>query len=298
MILVNNSKSDVPRGVLVEGQRQLPLVYIQEPIAGKSRALNRALDIVRGTLIIFTDDDILMSPVWISEFVRAAQSYAQAHIFCGPVLPLFPIDTPLWLRDHPFAGVSFGKFMPPFPEGPLPAEWTPSGGNFAVRASAVKGRRFRLDLGPSVHGNFMGEDTDFVQNLYHKPEQLVFLPAASVQHCIRPEATAIPVLQERAFNSGRSIMIMKAAPVIIGYKISDNGQPHVHAFEISILRNFYLGQLYQADAQNTLHAWQLLIDAIEQLGGSGAMSGICPVAAEWLNRRSAFLADFKQIPAD
>lgn len=291
LVAVDNGSTDQTSATLETMRSQLPLVCLRESIAGKSRALNRALDIVRGKLIIFTDDDILVLPTWISELIRASHSYPDACVFCGPVIPLFPDDTPIWLRNHPFSAIAFAKFMPSVPEGPLPAQWVPSGGNFAVRATAMNGHRFRLDLGPSIYGNLMGEDTDFVERLCRQPEQLIFIPGAAVQHCIRPELTVLPVLQERAFNSGRSLMIMGKEPTFVALKSSeDSSRSEVRAFEMGIVLSFYFGQLYQADLDGKHQHCQLLMNGIEQLGWPRDVERIALSAAEWLRTAPACLA--------
>ena len=65
VVVINNGSTDSTQSVLEQNWPGLELVGLFEPIAGKSRALNRALEITRGALVVFTDDDVKLSPSWV-----------------------------------------------------------------------------------------------------------------------------------------------------------------------------------------------------------------------------------------
>jgi hypothetical protein len=46
-------------------QKQLPLLLLHEPVAGKARAINMALDHLNGELVVFTDDDVRPGYAWV-----------------------------------------------------------------------------------------------------------------------------------------------------------------------------------------------------------------------------------------
>lgn len=68
LVVDNGSKDDTP--LVIESSKTLfqdiRLIPLFEPKPGKSRALNRALSVARGDVILFTDDDVLPPPNWIS----------------------------------------------------------------------------------------------------------------------------------------------------------------------------------------------------------------------------------------
>jgi glycosyltransferase involved in cell wall biosynthesis len=72
IIAVDNASSDQTRDLLEAAREVLPLVVVCEPRQGKSFALNRALESVRGDLVVFTDDDVLPVPGWLQAYAAGA----------------------------------------------------------------------------------------------------------------------------------------------------------------------------------------------------------------------------------
>ena len=112
--------------VLADAKDCLPLIALHEAVPGKNRAVNGALERVRGHLIIFTDDDICPEPGWARAMVAAAARWPDADVFAGVVRPMYPAETPEWLRAHHFARAAFSLFDHPLAEGPLPRRCCPS----------------------------------------------------------------------------------------------------------------------------------------------------------------------------
>ena len=243
VIVVDNGSTDGTQDVLRSLGSELPLVTLTVPTRGKSRALNTALEICRGSLVAFTDDDVLVSSGWGRDLLRASENYPRHTVFCGPIIPRFPPDTPEWLRKHDYANAAFGRFQPPVPEGPLAPPALPYGANFAVRSSRLRDMRFRLDLGPAEEP-FMCEDTNFGQRLRNQGEGFVYVPKASITHLIRPDLITMPSLFRRAYYFGRSIvrtsgMMMTAPPE------PRTSLPEAQWFEMGCLLNMYYGQAYE-----------------------------------------------------
>ena len=100
------------QSVLERAQRQLPLIVLSEPVAGKNLALNRALARARGSLLLFTDDDGEPTAAWLANHLAAMRRYPETNVFAGPVVPSLPLDAPEWLRSHHFASGFYGRFEP------------------------------------------------------------------------------------------------------------------------------------------------------------------------------------------
>ena len=66
--------------------------YLHEPRPGLSIARNAGVQAIKGTLVAFTDDDVVPSPSWTMEIVRALSSTAVDAV-TGLVLPA-RLDTP------------------------------------------------------------------------------------------------------------------------------------------------------------------------------------------------------------
>jgi len=252
VIIVNNGSTDETEAVLARDW-DLNMVCLHEPVAGKSRALNRALPEIRGRLVVFTDDDITASDEWLLSLLRARQRHAFATVFCGPIIPQFPSGTPTWLWQHPLCMALFAQFTPDIPEGLLPSEMLPFGPNFAVQASAMKTLEYRLDLGPSQeNGPMLGEDTDFARRLREQGEDILYVPDAFVNHLVGPEKIESSWIFTRAFYMGRSRIVLYKTPrleMAAVWRQNENLEPaEAREFARGFVLNYCCGQIHQLRA--------------------------------------------------
>jgi glycosyltransferase involved in cell wall biosynthesis len=268
VVVVDNGSVDGTAELLHLKQADLRLVSLYEGIAGKSRSLNLALSQVTGNLILFTDDDVKIGRDWVKNYVRAAEKFASCALFCGPIIPEFPSETPPWLKEHQWNTSFFGVFNEERLEGPLPDELMPFGANVAVRAKAIAGMHFRLDLGPSeMNGKLLGEDIDFARQVRAKWRDCVYIPSAPVRHHIRPEQIAPAWLYDRAFVFGRSVMMLERPVLIVtDFKPNDLAltEDGIHIDEVCLL-HYYCGQLSACSPANSADVSKLrqAIDALD-----------------------------------
>jgi glycosyltransferase involved in cell wall biosynthesis len=67
ILIVDNGSSDTTKEAVFYQQIYNPNIrYIYEPLPGKSRALNRGIDLSSGKIILLTDDDVAPQENWIS----------------------------------------------------------------------------------------------------------------------------------------------------------------------------------------------------------------------------------------
>ncbi|HEV2965213.1 MAG TPA: glycosyltransferase [Candidatus Angelobacter sp.] len=246
LIVVDNGSTDETQSVL-SNESQLPLVSLYEETAGKSRALNKALDAARGELLVFTDDDVIPCPTWLLNYYSESLEYSTAVLFCGPIVPQFPEQTPQWLSTHPSSQILFGNFQPDLPEGPLPSTLMPYGANFAARRSAVGELRFDVQLGPSAeNGRMCGEDSEFMARLRRKGGSPIFVPSCSVVHRVTPAQIEPAALFEKAFQMGKSTARILGKAVFLheqyGYEFNSTDNDAKGHFERGLLINLYCGQ--------------------------------------------------------
>ena len=255
VIVVDNGSKDNTQEVIARKSGCMNLVDFFEREGSKSKALNRALDHVSGGLVVFADDDVTCPPNWLQAYQEAAMKFPCASVFCGPVVPDFPIETPQWLRAHPICGpLFFARYEPGYAEGPLPEPLTemnfPFGANYAVRASALKNIRFRTDLGPSEeNGPLYDEDTEFFSRLHDQVGEFIFAPGAKVAHHIDARRTEWSTLFEKAFHYGRTVAIRNCCPVPPiehpSFPFADEDASTIEKFETGCVLNFLCGQLYE-----------------------------------------------------
>ena len=71
LLIINNNSVDRTDSVIDSFRSQLPLRRLFEPNHGLSHARNLAVSEARGDYILWTDDDTLVDPNWIKEYVEA-----------------------------------------------------------------------------------------------------------------------------------------------------------------------------------------------------------------------------------
>lgn len=204
ILIVDNGSRDATPAVLARFARQLPLVAIREPRAGKNRALNRALERARGRLFVFTDDDVIVSPAWLQSLRAAAERWPEAAGFGGPIEPVFPPGTPGWIASPDFvlASEAFGA-KPRSAEAYSDA--LPFGANLALRSSLFEKLRFDEAIGPvaDVASYVQGSEYALLSRLREGGARFVHVPDAAVAHVLLPHQVELDWLLGRAERIGR-----------------------------------------------------------------------------------------------
>jgi glycosyltransferase involved in cell wall biosynthesis len=188
LVIADNGSTDATASVLERYSTVLPLVSVYEPVAGKNRALNRAISKIEGDLTVVTDDDIIPDRDWLIQLCRAAESQPEATVFGGTVIPLWPAERPAFLSEK---AVNFSIL---YALNEQPEGWCQGdvifGPNMAVRSVVFhEGITFSENVGPdnSRRAYVMGGETDFVLRVMAAGRRAWFAPASRVQHVVRPD---------------------------------------------------------------------------------------------------------------
>ncbi len=204
VIVVDNGSVDGTPSVLEEARGNLPLRPLWQSTPNKSRALNCALNVAKGGLVVFTDDDVIPDPGWLKAYLGASGRWPRDAVFCGRIEPLFPLGTPEWMMAADFerACVCFSAFHPAHEE--MPVEESPVGPNFAMLRHVIAGSRFDETVGPRGGSYSMGEDTRFVRQVKNRGHRVIYVPTARLQHVVRPDMVTTHGLFRRAEMAGRA----------------------------------------------------------------------------------------------
>ena len=116
VIVVDNGSEDATPQVLAEWSRRDERIRaVEQPEVGLSRAKNAGIRSARGELVLFTDDDVVVSDAWIAAYVDFFTRRRSAPVLAGgPVLPI-PHDLsewPRWLRAEALADLPCRYFGP------------------------------------------------------------------------------------------------------------------------------------------------------------------------------------------
>ena len=113
IIIVDNNSTDDTRervhAMIGETDR---IRYVFEPRQGVSYGRNAGTAASCSPIIAFVDDDVRVSPVWLTALTRAFREHPEIAYVGGRIAPLFPSPPPFWYthdsHSSPLALVDYG----------------------------------------------------------------------------------------------------------------------------------------------------------------------------------------------
>jgi glycosyltransferase involved in cell wall biosynthesis len=240
IIAIDNASTDATTQVLESFAGRLPIVVTHCASKGKNSALNSALPLVDGDLVIFTDDDILPAVDWLTSLKKAADENPDYDIFGGAIEPDWPHPPAQWIIEQVHLGVTYALTDPALPTGEISPKqiWGP---NMMVRGRVFSnGHRFSESIGPRAGTSYiMGSETEFTTRLAGHGYRSWFTSEARVRHMIRPEQMDREWILGRALRYGRTTAMNEFR----------NGKIALGGFPFGTPR-----WIYRAIASNALHA--------------------------------------------
>jgi len=188
----------------------LPLRVIEVPTPGKSHALNEALPLVETELVAFVDDDHRVDEDYLVAIEAAAQTWPDAGLYCGRILPDWDGGEPPWVHDEgPYR--IYPLPVPRFDQGDTPREITaevgpiPGGGNLVVRRRVFEATGpFSTELGPHGHDLGGGEDSEYVLRALSRGERCQYVPDIVQHHYVDTERLRLGYLLKKSYQRTRS----------------------------------------------------------------------------------------------
>jgi glucosyl-dolichyl phosphate glucuronosyltransferase len=204
MVVVDNGSADATPIVLESFKKTLPLEVIREPVAGKNRALNRAIAAIEGRLVVITDDDAIPSFSFLTGWSEYLDFEGDFGLFGGSVVPLFDVKPPRWLVASKF-NFSMMFAERDLAEGPIDAGAI-YGPNMAV-SKTIFDRGFRFDerIGPNaLDSNYLtGGETEFCVRVAQSGVKCWFAKEPLVQHIVQAKQLKLVTWANRAYRTGR-----------------------------------------------------------------------------------------------
>lgn len=213
VVVVDNDGAGEVARVAEELAGRLPLRVVVEPRLGLSVARNRAVAEARGDYILWADDDVIVGPRWIAEYVAAFERHPDAVAFGGPIRARFEGKPPAWLmRSREVIGAAFAERDLGAHEHPLAApERLPYGANFAVRMDAQRRHRFDPRLGRRGTRLSGGEELALLETLLDEGGEGWWVPRAGVEHVVPRERQTLGFLERYYREVGRMQMQWRVA---------------------------------------------------------------------------------------
>jgi cellulose synthase/poly-beta-1,6-N-acetylglucosamine synthase-like glycosyltransferase len=219
VLVVDNAASTTESAELVRGEfADYPVRVIEEPVAGISRARNAALAQASGEFVAFTDDDVVVDPLWLRELVAAFALSDDVECVSGLVpsgelrtrVQAYFDDRVSWSRNLTRRIYSLADPPGDLPMFPFSVGEFGTGANFALRRSAaldLGGFDTAFGVGTRTGG---GEDLDMFTRVLLRGGTLVMQPSALVWHRHRSDLPALR-LQARGYGTGLGAWLTKIA---------------------------------------------------------------------------------------
>ncbi|MGH2344227.1 MAG: glycosyltransferase, partial [Chloroflexota bacterium] len=120
--------------------------YVREDRPGLGRAHNRGLEDVRGEIVAFTDDDVVVDRHWLTELVKGFSVAANVGCVTGMIFPReLQTQAQLWIEQHGGFGKGYARRIFDLDENhpksrlyPYAAGAFGSGANMAFRTPALR----------------------------------------------------------------------------------------------------------------------------------------------------------------
>ncbi|WP_338734891.1 glycosyltransferase [Asticcacaulis sp. DW145] len=206
LIVVDNGSTDDTKAVCNLYQENLPIKYVFESSPGLSLARNKGVAAAQGEYICWTDDDVIIDPLWLQAYYQAFRKYPHSALFGGVIDPLTEIALPEWWKlnentlDSVLAKLNLGNVERPLT---LDKDLLPYGANFAVKTAEQRKWLYDLHLGVSPNQNRLGEETEVMRSIL-KTEEGVWVPGAIVSHVIPKERLSFKYLAKYFKSAGET----------------------------------------------------------------------------------------------
>jgi glycosyltransferase involved in cell wall biosynthesis len=206
LIVVDNGSRDTTAAVIAAFRDRLPIRAALEREPGLARARNTGVAAATGDWIVWTDDDVTVSPGWLRAYESAFERHPEAAFFGGPIAPRLDGDPPAWLARtahlvrSAYAGLDLGSEEMILRGTP---GMLPYGANLAIRGREQ--RRFRFDPGlgrAPGRVTLGGDETDVLRRIVAAGGTGVWVPAAAVEHRIGPERQTAAYLRAYYRSAG------------------------------------------------------------------------------------------------
>jgi len=205
LIIVDNASTDITPEVVKHFLSQ-NVRYFREQTRGLSHARNRALEVARGDILAFLDDDVLVSSDYLQEIAKTFES--EADIVGGRAILKFLDTPPSWLRGY------FRNVLSEVDLGVSPI-WLENpdrlyGVNLAFRRDTLeKYGPFPTHLGRSGLELLAGEETVVLARALASGTRVLYAPGVQVKHVIGPERMRWDYFAKCEFGRGRSSVLLE-----------------------------------------------------------------------------------------
>jgi GT2 family glycosyltransferase len=205
VIVVDNNSKDDTRKVIAEFQREWRrLRYEFEGEQGLSHARNHGIDAAHGTVLLFTDDDVLPEPDWMETTLAGLEQY-HADACGGYIAPIWEVPPPDWLTERFYGFLAVRTDRSDDYDITSPSQ-APFGANMAFRRDVFE-KVGGFDTSRGRKGNVLasGEDGELFERILAAGFKAVFLGQSRVHHKVESFRLTKRYFRRWRFQTSRNI---------------------------------------------------------------------------------------------
>jgi GT2 family glycosyltransferase len=195
---------------------RLPVRWVAEPRVGKSYALNCAIPLIGSAWVAFVDDDHRVDRDYLESICRAAESYPDADILCGRILPDWNGGEPAWVHDDgPYR--IYPLPVPRYDLGDYPLASphevaTPGGGNLVLRTTLFdRVGGFSTAYGPVGRGLGGAEDHEWVLRAIAAGARVQYVPDIVQYHFVDLNRLTLGYVMRKAYERSASAVRLQGS---------------------------------------------------------------------------------------
>ena len=203
VVIVNNNSSDSTNEVVEKLQSKYSnIVYTLELKTGLSYARNKGIEVSKGEVLVFFDDDAIVTKGYLDNL----EKYLSKHKFelaAGHVNSIWTVEKPEWFTDT-FASI-IGQTLYGEEARELTKNEHAVGANMIIkRCIFEKVGMFNVELGIKGDVLCLGEETDLFNNARKEDYKVYYLPKCSVDHHVHLNKVDKEYIMNRLILEGDS----------------------------------------------------------------------------------------------
>lgn len=232
IVVINNNSKDDTRKVGETFETLHPGInfrMVVEKRQGLSHARNRAIEEARAPVLLFIDDDVLLTPSYIRTVLTHLDTYPDVRCAGGRILVSFDDQAggqrPAWIPSElmPMFGLhDLGDKIKPYPKGNFPR-----GGNMLIFKSLFdQFGTFDTRLGRTGSKLLGSEEKAFFEHIRNKGATLCYWPGMELTHRIGSDRLTENYLRKQSAGIGESEgrRVRNSGRKILGKGLSETGK--------------------------------------------------------------------------
>jgi len=204
VIVVDNNSKDSTRTTVEAAMPGFPqLRYEFESRQGLSHARNHGIELAKGDILLFTDDDVCPEPDWVQVILDSMAEHG-CDACGGYIAPVWEKQPPAWLteRFYGFLAIKTDTVERQI----ISASDAPFGANMAFRRELFA-RHGAFDVTRGRMGNVLasGEDGELFQRILNGGGRVMHFPRARVHHRVEAFRVEKSYFRRWRFQTSRNI---------------------------------------------------------------------------------------------